>query len=179
MLILGIPLLISCHKMTLTVRSVAGTYDCTHVVLSLQWVTHNHHTQPYIRFRSVLYWIECRLIFEPTATPCGHTFCHSCLNRSLDHRPACPACRAPLADVCIDICVYSQLHICCLVLYSIWQYLLAKPRCLILYVAHVIIKKKKSYRLISPVFMQPVTTPWRVSSSGTSLMSTKGVTVKS
>ncbi|XP_065842163.1 LON peptidase N-terminal domain and RING finger protein 3-like isoform X2 [Oscarella lobularis] len=37
-----------------------------------------------------------RLLFEPVTLPCGHVFCRSCMNRSLDHRPFCPSCRTPL-----------------------------------------------------------------------------------
>lgn len=33
------------------------------------------------------------LLFEPITTPCQHTFCAKCLQRSLDHNPKCPLCR--------------------------------------------------------------------------------------
>jgi hypothetical protein len=37
-----------------------------------------------------------RLLFEPLSTPCGHTFCRSCLKRSLEATTrVCPTCRAP------------------------------------------------------------------------------------
>lgn len=43
---------------------------------------------------------ECPICFtrftQATATPCGHTFCHNCLVRSLDHRRLCPFCRDSL-----------------------------------------------------------------------------------
>lgn len=43
---------------------------------------------------------ECRLcyslLFQPITTPCGHTFCRECLERSLDHRAECPCCRTEL-----------------------------------------------------------------------------------
>lgn len=39
----------------------------------------------------------CTLIYhEPVTTPCGHTFCKSCLLRSLDHSDKCPLCRCDL-----------------------------------------------------------------------------------
>jgi hypothetical protein len=37
-----------------------------------------------------------RLLYEPTTTPCGHSFCRPCLAASLEHRSKCPLCRAPL-----------------------------------------------------------------------------------
>ncbi|BFZ24338.1 hypothetical protein BsWGS_27377 [Bradybaena similaris] len=46
--------------------------------------------------------LECvlcyRLLFEPVTTPCGHTFCRQCLNRSLDHTVSCPMCKGNLAE---------------------------------------------------------------------------------
>ncbi|KAK7922555.1 hypothetical protein WMY93_009457 [Mugilogobius chulae] len=39
-----------------------------------------------------------RLFFEPVTTPCGHTFCKNCLERSLDHNLRCPLCKQPLQE---------------------------------------------------------------------------------
>ncbi|XP_067386647.1 LON peptidase N-terminal domain and RING finger protein 1 isoform X2 [Emydura macquarii macquarii] len=39
-----------------------------------------------------------RLFFEPVTTPCGHTFCKSCLERCLDHAPQCPLCKESLKE---------------------------------------------------------------------------------
>ncbi|KAK2490114.1 hypothetical protein MC885_017583 [Smutsia gigantea] len=39
-----------------------------------------------------------RLLFEPVTTPCGHTFCLKCLERSLDHAPHCPLCKEKLSE---------------------------------------------------------------------------------
>ncbi|XP_033632252.1 LON peptidase N-terminal domain and RING finger protein 3-like [Asterias rubens] len=39
-----------------------------------------------------------RLFLEPLTTPCGHTFCKLCLNRSLDYSKACPLCKDCLSD---------------------------------------------------------------------------------
>ncbi|KAF9259523.1 hypothetical protein L218DRAFT_874451 [Marasmius fiardii PR-910] len=36
------------------------------------------------------------IFYEPTTTPCGHTFCSRCLHRSLDHSSWCPLCRQQL-----------------------------------------------------------------------------------
>ena len=44
---------------------------------------------------------ECKLcfciLFQPVTTPCGHVFCKICLERCIDHNPACPICRGALA----------------------------------------------------------------------------------
>jgi hypothetical protein len=38
-----------------------------------------------------------KLLYEPVTTPCGHTFCRSCLTRSLENiQHTCPLCRRPL-----------------------------------------------------------------------------------
>uniref|UniRef100_UPI003AAD150C LON peptidase N-terminal domain and RING finger protein 1 isoform X2 n=1 Tax=Centroberyx gerrardi TaxID=166262 RepID=UPI003AAD150C len=39
-----------------------------------------------------------RLFFEPVTTPCGHTFCKNCIERSLDHNFRCPLCKQPLQE---------------------------------------------------------------------------------
>lgn len=36
------------------------------------------------------------LLYQPITTPCQHTFCTKCLQRSLDHSTACPLCRQDL-----------------------------------------------------------------------------------
>uniref|UniRef100_A0A665U6B2 LON peptidase N-terminal domain and RING finger protein 1-like n=1 Tax=Echeneis naucrates TaxID=173247 RepID=A0A665U6B2_ECHNA len=38
------------------------------------------------------------LFFEPVTTPCGHTFCKNCIERSLDHNLRCPLCKQPLQE---------------------------------------------------------------------------------
>lgn len=44
--------------------------------------------------------LECvlclKLFYEPVTTPCGHTFCRTCLFRALDHNQGCPLCRSPV-----------------------------------------------------------------------------------
>ncbi|KAJ6827828.1 LON peptidase N-terminal domain and RING finger protein 1 isoform X1 [Iris pallida] len=44
--------------------------------------------------------IECtlclKLLYEPVTTPCGHSFCRSCLLQSMDHGNKCPICRTVL-----------------------------------------------------------------------------------
>lgn len=46
--------------------------------------------------------LECslcmRLFYEPVTTPCGHSFCKSCLERCLDHMPQCPLCKESLKE---------------------------------------------------------------------------------
>ncbi|KAJ8281538.1 hypothetical protein COCON_G00040570 [Conger conger] len=39
-----------------------------------------------------------RLFHAPVTTPCGHTFCRSCIERSLDHNLRCPLCKQPLHE---------------------------------------------------------------------------------
>ncbi|KAF2865870.1 PUA-like domain-containing protein [Massariosphaeria phaeospora] len=36
------------------------------------------------------------IMLDPTTTPCGHTFCHRCLDRVMDHSNICPMCRRVL-----------------------------------------------------------------------------------
>ncbi|KAL9239504.1 hypothetical protein vseg_013818 [Gypsophila vaccaria] len=37
-----------------------------------------------------------KLLFEPVTTPCGHSFCRSCLFQSMDRSNKCPLCRTVL-----------------------------------------------------------------------------------
>ncbi|CAA6657437.1 unnamed protein product [Spirodela intermedia] len=37
-----------------------------------------------------------KLLYEPVTTPCGHSFCRSCLHQSMDHGNKCPMCRTVL-----------------------------------------------------------------------------------
>merc|ERR1712176_304750 len=37
-----------------------------------------------------------RLLWQPITTPCGHTYCRACIDRSLDHKRECPLCRASI-----------------------------------------------------------------------------------
>ncbi|KAG0728071.1 LON peptidase N-terminal domain and RING finger protein 3 [Chionoecetes opilio] len=43
---------------------------------------------------------ECTLCYrhlhEPVTTPCGHSFCRSCLDRCLDHSTSCPLCKTSI-----------------------------------------------------------------------------------
>ncbi|KAM7389486.1 hypothetical protein PAMP_023462 [Pampus punctatissimus] len=39
-----------------------------------------------------------RLFYEPVTTPCGHSFCKNCIERSLDHNLRCPLCKQPLQE---------------------------------------------------------------------------------
>jgi len=45
---------------------------------------------------------ECSLCYillhKPVTTPCGHSFCSSCLDRSLDHQDKCPLCKSSLDE---------------------------------------------------------------------------------
>lgn len=35
-----------------------------------------------------------RTLWKPITTPCGHTFCKTCLDRVLDHNTNCPMCKS-------------------------------------------------------------------------------------
>ncbi|KAF9782817.1 LON-domain-containing protein [Thelephora terrestris] len=52
--------------------------------------------------KELLTELSCEICFaiyyQPVTTPCQHTFCVKCLQRSLDHRSHCPVCRADLPD---------------------------------------------------------------------------------
>jgi len=37
-----------------------------------------------------------RLLWHPITTPCGHTYCKACIDRSLDHKRECPLCKTTL-----------------------------------------------------------------------------------
>uniref|UniRef100_A0A7S1A9D7 RING-type domain-containing protein n=1 Tax=Noctiluca scintillans TaxID=2966 RepID=A0A7S1A9D7_NOCSC len=51
-----------------------------------------------------------KLLFEPVSVPCGHTFCRSCLERSLDYRSLCAVCRAPVvAGQSVNILIRSVI----------------------------------------------------------------------
>lgn len=41
----------------------------------------------------------CRTLWKPVTTPCGHSYCLVCLDRSLDYSSSCPLCMKSLADV--------------------------------------------------------------------------------
>ncbi|KID69674.1 ATP-dependent protease La domain-containing protein, partial [Metarhizium hybridum] len=45
--------------------------------------------------------VDCQVCYalfhDPFTTGCGHTFCRSCLHRTLDHSHRCPICRCTLA----------------------------------------------------------------------------------
>ena len=49
---------------------------------------------------SVLAELDCQIcyssLYDPLTTPCGHTFCRTCLLRSVDHTPTCPTCRSAI-----------------------------------------------------------------------------------
>lgn len=40
----------------------------------------------------------CRTLWRPVTTPCGHTYCSVCLDRSLDYSPNCPLCMTSLTQ---------------------------------------------------------------------------------
>ncbi|GAA5974552.1 hypothetical protein JCM11641_002086 [Rhodosporidiobolus odoratus] len=40
-----------------------------------------------------------QLLHDPVTTPCGHSFCRTCLARAYDHSDKCPLCRADLPSL--------------------------------------------------------------------------------
>lgn len=40
-----------------------------------------------------------KMLFDPSTTVCGHTFCKECLKRSLDHSLDCPLCKSSLEQL--------------------------------------------------------------------------------
>merc|ERR1719400_2298473 len=52
-----------------------------------------------------------RLLWQPITTPCGHTYCKACIDRSLDHKRECPLCKASLqAHNSTKMCVNEFLE---------------------------------------------------------------------
>merc|ERR1711990_1384418 len=52
-----------------------------------------------------------RLLWQPITTPCGHTYCRACIDRSLDHKRECPLCKASLqAHNSTKMCVNEFLE---------------------------------------------------------------------
>ncbi|KAF9534306.1 PUA-like domain-containing protein [Crepidotus variabilis] len=53
-----------------------------------------------IERRKLLEELSCHicyvLFYQPVTTPCQHTFCAKCIQRSLDHSSSCPICRQDL-----------------------------------------------------------------------------------
>ncbi|KAJ8601395.1 hypothetical protein CTAYLR_005005 [Chrysophaeum taylorii] len=52
--------------------------------------------------------ICCELLFEPSSTVCGHTFCRRCLCRAMQHSTKCPTCRTTLSTT--TPVINSTLH---------------------------------------------------------------------
>lgn len=40
-----------------------------------------------------------RFLYQPVTTPCGHSFCRTCLDRCLDHSTNCPLCKTSIKVV--------------------------------------------------------------------------------
>lgn len=56
-----------------------------------------------------------RLLWQPITTPCGHTYCKACIDRSLDHKRECPLCKTTLkahhrANLTVNEFVEETIH---------------------------------------------------------------------
>ncbi|XP_058070130.1 uncharacterized protein LOC131219142 isoform X2 [Magnolia sinica] len=51
-----------------------------------------------------------KLLYEPVTTPCGHSFCRSCLFQSMDHGNKCPMCRTVLFITPTTCCISVTLN---------------------------------------------------------------------
>ncbi|KAI8145161.1 PUA-like domain-containing protein, partial [Fennellomyces sp. T-0311] len=88
----------SCQRTHTTQTNTNVTIDQIHDVLR-SWDKSQLITEDLLRMHLVSL-LECAIcyscFYQPATAPCGHTFCHSCLVRSLDHMPSCPICRQPI-----------------------------------------------------------------------------------
>jgi len=66
-------------------------------ILTMNWKQENRHIEPEAVDKDDFDCTLCfRLLWHPVTTSCGHTYCKSCIDRSLDHKRECPLCKAPL-----------------------------------------------------------------------------------
>ncbi|PIA62864.1 hypothetical protein AQUCO_00200704v1 [Aquilegia coerulea] len=63
--------------------------------LSVSVIKRPKHGKPQ-RFDEYDCTVCLKLLYEPITTPCGHSFCRSCLFQSMDHGNKCPMCRTVL-----------------------------------------------------------------------------------
>ncbi|KZP17274.1 hypothetical protein FIBSPDRAFT_747336 [Athelia psychrophila] len=91
------------------------------------------------------------LLHEPVTTPCQHTYCGKCLQRSLDHSTACPLCREDLPGY-----VYFQAHPVARTLLSILLHAFAPE-----YTerAEAIAQEERDARLDTPIFVCQLSFP--------------------
>lgn len=52
-----------------------------------------------------------RFLYQPVTTPCGHSFCRTCLDRCLDHSTNCPLCKTSIKVVSRDAIAMIITHI--------------------------------------------------------------------
>ncbi|KAG9104463.1 hypothetical protein FRC06_002119 [Ceratobasidium sp. 370] len=74
------------QRTTVPVQTASGLPDLTPVIPTFE--------------KELLSELTCEicymLLYSPITTPCQHTFCNVCLERSLDHSSQCPLCRLDL-----------------------------------------------------------------------------------
>ena len=92
------------HTYAHTIHTCAHTYTHAHVNTHMHTqYTHvqkhacaHTYTHAHVNTHTHTYY---SLLYSPTTTACGHSFCRICLSRSFDFSPLCPVCRSPLAEV--------------------------------------------------------------------------------
>jgi len=66
-------------------------------ILTMNWKQENRHIDPKAVDKDDFDCSLCfRLLWHPVTTSCGHTYCKSCIDRSLDHKRECPLCKTTL-----------------------------------------------------------------------------------
>lgn len=66
-------------------------------------------------FAKIFSELDCQicylLLHDPITNPCGHTFCRTCLLRTLDHttHPVCPICRCPIPQFSLRNIIINKL----------------------------------------------------------------------
>jgi hypothetical protein len=66
-------------------------------ILTMNCQKDNRHIDPNVVDKDDFDCSLCfRLLWHPVTTPCGHTYCKSCIDRSVDHKRECPLCKTTL-----------------------------------------------------------------------------------
>ncbi len=68
---------------------------------------HSHHEPHLYNYESevdedLMCQICLQPFVQPVDTPCGHTFCHACLNNYMKVNPSCPLDRKPVNEMTVS-----------------------------------------------------------------------------